>query len=85
MKTKEEAFLGTYFADFEIGNIVSWNEFEIDSNFNNVSVKKYGAIIKIRIKQIPYTERNVWVADVLPFGKTQTKELYLNVLKKETI
>ena len=33
---------------------------------------------------MPYNDRYVWVADVLPFGETQTKEVYLNILRKGT-
>lgn len=85
MKTKKEGFLSSYLEDFKIGDIVSWKEFKQDKNYDFFSFKNYGAIIKFEMTSNTYSERFVWVAIVLPFGQTKTKQINLNLLKKETI
>lgn len=84
MKTNEKGFLGSFVNDFKVGDLVTWSEFERDENFVYSSITRNGAIIKIRTRNMPYNDRYVWIADVLPFGETQTKEVYLNILRKGT-
>ena len=69
---------------FKVGDIVWWSEWETKENFEYSSEIYYGAIIEIRIRRNLYNERSVYVAEVLPFGKTKTRELSLHLLKKRT-
>ena len=80
MKTSNKPFMESYKDKFKIGDIVQWNEWDYIENLGYSSTLHYGAIIKIKIKKNLYTERSVWVAEVLPFGKTIIRELSLHLL-----
>ena len=69
---------------FEVGDIVWWSEWETLENYQYTSKIQHGAIIEIRIKKNLYNERSVYVAEVLPFGQTRTRELSLHLLNKRT-
>ena len=69
---------------FENGDIVWWNEWVRNEDDRYASKKKYGVIIEIKIKKSLYNERSVFVAIVLPFGETRTRELSLHLLNKDT-
>jgi len=69
---------------FEVGDIVWWSEWETLENYEYRSQVQHGAIIEIRIKKNLYNERSVYVAEVLPFGQTKTRELSLHLLNKRT-
>lgn len=69
---------------FEVGDIVWWSEWETLENYEYRSQVQHGAIIQIRIKKKLYNERSVYVAEVLPFGQTKTRELSLHLLNKRT-
>lgn len=83
MKTSDKSFMESYRDMFEIGDIVWWTEWETKENFEYSSKIFYGAIIEMRIKKNLYNERSVYVAEVLPFGKTRTRELSLHLLRKK--
>lgn len=83
MKTSDKSFMESYRDMFEIGDIVWWTEWETKENFEYSSKIFYGAIIEMRIKKNLYNERSVYVAEVLPFGKTKTRELSLHLLRKK--
>lgn len=85
MKIKKDGFLSSYLEDFKVGDIVSWIEYKKDENYQYISIKNYGAIIKFMMQTNLYSERFVWVAVILPFGEKDTKTINLNVLRKETI
>ena len=84
MKTNDKPFLESYRNKFEVGDIVWWSEWDTKENFEYTSTICYGAIIEIRIKKNLYNERSVYVAEILPFGKTKTRELSLHLLNKRT-
>ena len=69
---------------FEVGDIVWWSEWETLENYEYTSKIWHGAIIEIKIKKNLYNERSVYVAEVLPFGQTKTRELSLHLLNKRT-
>jgi hypothetical protein len=69
---------------FEVGDIVWWSEWKTMENYEYTSKIQYGAIIEIRIKKNLYNERSVYVAEILPFGQTKTRELSLHLLNKRT-
>ena len=73
----------SYLNMFEVGDIVWWTEWETKENFQYHSEKYYGAIIKIKTKKNLYNERSVYVAEILPFGKTKARELSLHLLRKK--
>lgn len=83
MKTNDKPFMESYRDMFKIGDIVWWTEWETKENFEYSSNIFYGAIIEMRIKKNLYNERSVYVAEVLPFGKTRTRELSLHLLRKK--
>jgi len=74
----------SYRSMFEVGDIVWWSEWETLENYQYTSKIQYGAIIEMRIKKNLYNERSVYVAEVLPFGSTKTRELSLHLLNKQT-
>jgi hypothetical protein len=80
MKTSNKPFMESYKDKFKIGDIVYWNEWDHIENLGYSSTLHYGAIIQIKIKKNLYNERSVWVAEVLPFGKTTIRELSLHLL-----
>tara|TARA_R100000030_G_scaffold100000_1_gene92081 strand:- start:412 stop:669 length:258 start_codon:yes stop_codon:yes gene_type:complete len=84
MKTNNKPFMESYRTMFEVGDIVWWSEWDTKENYEYVSTVCYGAIIEIRIKKNLYNERSVYVAEILPFGKTKTRELSLHLLNKRT-
>ena len=84
MKTNNKPFMESYRNMFEVGDIVWWSEWETLENYAYTSKIYYGAIIEIRIKKNFYNERSVYVADILPFGHTKTRELSLHLLNKRT-
>ena len=69
---------------FNIGDIVWWSEWDVVENLGYTSTIHYGAIISIVIRKNLYNERSVWVAEILPFGRTKTRELSLHLLNKRT-
>jgi hypothetical protein len=83
MKTNDKSFMESYRDMFKVGDIVWWTEWETKENFEYSSKIFYGAIIEMRIKKNLYNERSVYVAEVLPFGKTKTRELSLHLLRKK--
>ena len=84
MKTNNKPFMESYRNMFEVGDIVWWSEWETLENYEYTSKIQYGAIIEIRIKKNLYNERSVYVAEILPFGQTRTRELSLHLLNKRT-
>lgn len=84
MKTNNKPFMESYRDMFEVGDIVWWSEWETLENYQYSSKIHYGAIIEIRIKKNLYNERSVYVAEILPFGQTKTRELSLHLLNKRT-
>ena len=84
MKTNNKPFMESYRDMFEVGDIVWWSEWETLENYEYRSQVQHGAIIQIRIKKNLYNERSVYVAEVLPFGQTKTRELSLHLLNKRT-
>ena len=84
MKTNNKPFMESYRSMFEVGDIVWWSEWETLENYQYTSKIQYGAIIEMRIKKNLYNERSVYVAEVLPFGSTKTRELSLHLLNKQT-
>jgi hypothetical protein len=84
MKTNNKPFMESYRNMFEVGDIVWWSEWETLENYAYTSKIQYGAIIEIRIKKNLYNERSVYVAEILPFGQTKTRELSLHLLNKRT-
>ena len=84
MKTNNKPFMESYRNMFEVGDIVWWSEWDTKENYEYVSTVCYGATIEIRIKKNLYDERSVYVAEILPFGKTKTRELSLHLLNKRT-
>ena len=84
MKTNNKPFMESYRTMFEVGDIVWWSEWDTKENYEYVSTVCYGAIIEIRIEKNLYNERSVYVAEILPFGKTKTRELSLHLLNKRT-
>lgn len=85
MKTSDKPFMECYKNKFEVGDIVRWNEWDHTENLGYTSVLYHGAIIDIKIKKNLYNERSVWVAVILPFGSSRTRELSLHLLTKGTI
>jgi hypothetical protein len=85
MRTNNKPFLESYKDLFQVGDIIWWYEWKTTSEEGYISKMYYGAIIEIRIKKNLYSERSVYVADVLPFGKTRTREISLHLLNKRTI
>jgi hypothetical protein len=84
MKTNNKPFMESYRNMFEVGDIVWWSEWQTLENYEYTSKIQYGAIIEIRIKKNLYNERSVYVAEILPFGQTKTRELSLHLLNKRT-
>ena len=84
MKTNNKPFMESYRNMFEVGDIVWWSEWETLENYEYTSKIWHGAIIEIKIKKNLYNERSVYVAEVLPFGQTKTRELSLHLLNKRT-
>ena len=84
MKANDKPFMESYRSMFEVGDIVWWSEWETKENYKYSSKICYGAIIEMRIKKNLYNERSVYVAEILPFGKTKTRELSLHLLNKQT-
>ena len=84
MKTNNKPFMESYRNMFEVGDIVWWSEWETLENYQYTSKIFYGAIIEIKIKKNLYNERSVYVAEILPFGQTKTRELSLHLLNKRT-
>tara|TARA_B100000035_G_C20726742_1_gene433734 strand:- start:114 stop:371 length:258 start_codon:yes stop_codon:yes gene_type:complete len=84
MKTNNKPFMESYRNMFEVGDIVWWSEWQTLENYQYTSKIFYGAIIEIRIKKNLYNERSVYVAEILPFGQTKTRELSLHLLNKRT-
>ena len=84
MKTNNKPFMESYRNMFEVGDIVWWSEWETLENYQYTSKIQYGAIIEIKIKKNLYNERSVYVAEILPFGQTKTRELSLHLLNKRT-
>lgn len=84
MKTNNKPFMESYRNMFEVGDIVWWSEWETLENYEYTSKIQYGAIIEIRIKKNLYNERSVYIAEILPFGQTKTRELSLHLLNKRT-
>tara|TARA_R100000027_G_C2245340_1_gene93085 strand:- start:132 stop:389 length:258 start_codon:yes stop_codon:yes gene_type:complete len=84
MKTNNKPFMESYRSMFEVGDIVWWSEWETLENYEYTSKIWYGAVIEIKIKKNLYNERSVYVAEVLPFGQTKTRELSLHLLNKRT-
>ena len=84
MRTNNKPFMESYRNMFEVGDIVWWNEWDTKENYEYISTVCYGAIIEIRIKKNLYNERSVYIAEILPFGKTKTRELSLHLLNKRT-
>jgi len=84
MKTNDKPFMESYRDLFKVGDIVWWSEWETKEDYSYSSKISYGAIVGIRIKKNLYNERSVYVAEILPFGKTRTRELSLHLLKKRT-
>ena len=84
MKTNNKPFMESYRNMFEVGDIVWWSEWQTLENYQYTSKIFYGAIIEIKIKKNLYNERSVYVAEILPFGQTKTRELSLHLLNKRT-
>ena len=84
MKTNDKPFMESYRNMFEVGDIVWWSEWDIVENLGYTSKIVHGAIIEIKIKKNLYNERSVYVAEILPFGQTKTRELSLHLLNKRT-
>tara|TARA_R100001015_G_C4561001_1_gene120855 strand:- start:467 stop:724 length:258 start_codon:yes stop_codon:yes gene_type:complete len=84
MKINNEPFMESYRSMFEVGDIVWWSDWSTSEDNQYVSKICYGAIIEMRIKKNLYNERFVYVAEVLPFGSTKTRELSLHLLNKQT-
>ena len=84
MKTSDKPFLDSYKDNFEIGELVWWNEWDTNENYQQIPTVRHGAIIKIKVSKNFFNERPVYVAVVLPFGSTVTRELSLHLLKKRT-
>jgi len=84
MNANNKPFMESYRNMFEVGDIVWWSEWETKEDYQYASKVCYGAIIEIRIKKNLYNERSVYVAEILPFGQTKTRELSLHLLKKRT-
>ena len=72
----------SYRDDFQVGDLVTWNEWDTNENYQQIERVCNGAIIEIKIKKNFFNERPVCVAVVLPFGQSKTRELSLHLLKK---
>jgi len=84
MRLSNKPFLESYKDLFQVGDIIWWHEWKTTSKEGYISYIYYGAIIEIRIKKNLHNERSVYVADVLPFGQTKTREISLHLLNKRT-
>lgn len=84
MKTTNKPFLDSFSNDFNVGDLVSWAEWDRTENFEYVSEIFHGAIIKIKQRKNIHSERAVWVATVLPYGRVKTRDISLHLLRKET-
>ena len=84
MKTSNKPFLDSFSNDFKVGDLVWWTEWDRTENFDYVSEMFRGAIIKIKQRKNIHSERAVWVATVLPYGFSRTREISLHLLRKET-
>lgn len=85
MKTSDKPFMECYKNKFKVGDIVQWNEWDHTENLGYTSILHHGAVVDIKIKKNLYSERSVWIAVILPFGSTRTRELSLHLLTKGTI
>ena len=84
MKTNDKPFLSSYISDFKIGDLIYWAVYEQDEGFSVTQIVKHGAIIDIKKKTFGFDSREVYYAIVLPFGNSQTVELALHLLRKQT-
>ena len=84
MKTSNKPFLDSFSNDFEVGDLVWWTEWERTENFKYVSEIFRGAVIEIKKRKNIHSERTVWVATILPYGRMRTKDISLHLLRKET-
>ena len=84
MNTSNKPFLDSFNNDFDVGDLVSWTEWDRTENFEYVSEMFHGAIIKIKQRKNIHSERTVWVATVLPYGCIKTRDISLHLLRKET-
>ncbi len=84
MKPTNKPFLDSFADSFNVGDLVFWTEWDRNENFQYVSEKFYGAIIKIKQRKNIHSERTVWVATVLPYGHSRTRDISLHLLRKET-
>ena len=84
MKPTNKPFLDSFADSFNVGDLVFWTEWDRNENFQYVSEKFYGAIIKIKQRKNIHSERTVWVATVLPYGRSRTRDISLHLLRKET-
>jgi len=84
MKTSNKPFLDSFADSFKVGDLVFWTEWDRTENFDYVSEMFRGAIIKIKQRKNIHSERAVWVATVLPYGLSRTREISLHLLRKET-
>lgn len=82
LEMSDKPFLDSFSNDFNVGDLVSWTEWNRTENFDYVSDIFYGAIIKIKQRKNIHSERSVWVAVVLPFGRAKTVDISLHLLKK---
>lgn len=84
MKTTNKPFLDSFVENFKVGDLVLWTEWDRTENFDYVSEVFRGAIIKIKQRKNIHSERAVWVATVLPYGYSGTRDISLHLLRKET-
>ena len=84
MKTTNKPFLDSFVDAFKVGDLVFWTEWDRTENFDYVSEIFRGAIIKIKQRKNIHSERAVWVATVLPYGYSRTRDISLHLLRKET-
>jgi len=85
MKTNGLPFLHSYGIGLDIGDLVTWKEWEKQSDTTFVSADQRGALVGFIEKPSLTKDRMVLFAVVLPYGETKTREISVHLIKKDTI
>ena len=85
MKINEKPLFHSYAHDLEVGDLVTWRSFDQNEKYETIIVDFKGAIIQIFKMKHYETGRFVYYATVLPYGETQTMQVPVHILKKQTI
>ena len=85
MKINEKPLFHSFADDLKVGDLVTWRSFDQNEIYETIIVDFKGAIIEIVKRKGFETSRHVYYAIILPFGETQTMEVPIHILKKQTI